>query len=166
MIRPAACLLSCLLLAASACAQPAPAPQATQEFQPAQLRDFPRGALTVERAGGRDNFRIWIADTEERSQQGLMWIRQLPRDYGMLFRLDSVRPMTMWMRNTYVPLDMLFFDAGGRITRIHRRAVPLSEDIIDSGGNVAGVVEILAGEADRRGIQTGDRIVVSGPVSR
>lgn len=157
MNRLAHAWISFVLLATAACAQPA-----TQDFQPAQLRDFPRGTLTIERSGGRDSFRIWIADTPARSEQGLMWLRQLPRDYGMVFRLESPRPMSMWMRNTYVSLDMLFFDSSGRITHIHPRAVPLSDTIIDSGGNVAGVVELLAGEAERRGIRTGDRIAVSG----
>lgn len=159
MNRFAAPLIAVVLLLASACARPA----AQQDFQPAQLRDFPRGALTIERAGGRDSFRIWFADTEERSEQGLMWIRQLPRDYGMLFQLEPPRPLSMWMKNTYVPLDMLFFDATGRITHIHAGATPLSEAIIDSGGTVSGVLEILAGEAQRRGISLGDRIVTSGP---
>jgi uncharacterized membrane protein (UPF0127 family) len=146
-----------LLLAAAACAQ-APA---QREFQPAQLRDFPRGQLTIERKGGRDTFHIWIADNEQRSEQGLMWIRQLPADYGMIFPLDPPREMSMWMKNTYVPLDMLFYDPAGRITQIQRRTVPLSEDIIASAGKVAGVVEILAGEAERRGIQVGDRIIIA-----
>jgi uncharacterized protein len=156
MNRLAHTWITFVLLATAACAQPA-----APDFQPAQLRDFPRGTLTIERSGGRDSFRIWIADTAARSEQGLMWIRQLPRDYGMVFQLDAPRPLSMWMRNTYVPLDMLFFDAAGRITHIHPRAVPLSDEIIDSGGKVAGVIELLAGEAERRGIKTGDRIAVS-----
>ncbi|MET0280784.1 MAG: DUF192 domain-containing protein [Steroidobacteraceae bacterium] len=159
MNRFATTWLSVALLLASACVQPA----AQQEFQPAQLRDFPRGELTIERAGGRDSFRIWYADTEERSQQGLMWIRQLPRDYGMLFPLDPPRELFMWMKNTYVPLDMLFYDSTGRITHIHAGATPLSEAIIESSGKVSGVLEILAGEAQRRGIRIGDRLVTKGP---
>lgn len=150
--------LGAMLLAATACAQ-APA---QRDFQPAQLRDFPRGTLTIERSGGRDTLRIWIADNEQRSQQGLMWLRQLPADHGMVFPLDPPREMYMWMKNTYVSLDMLFYDAAGRITQIHRRAVPLSEEIISSTGKVSGVVELLGGEAERRKIQIGDRIVVSG----
>jgi uncharacterized protein len=144
-----------LLLAAAAHAQ------VPKEYQPTQLRDFPRGSLTIQRTDGRDVFRIWFADTPPRQEQGLMWIRQLPADYGMVFPLDPPRVMNMWMKNTFVPLDMLFYDDAGRITHIHNRAVPQSEAIISSGGTVAGVVEILAGEAMRRGIRVGDRIVVS-----
>lgn len=157
MKRIPAIWFSALLLAAAACAQG----PGTQDFQPSQLRDFPRGAATIERSGGRDSFRIWIADNDERAQQGLMWIRQLPADHGMIFPLDPPREMFMWMKNTYVPLDMLFYDAAGRITHIHARAVPLSEEIIESKGKVSGVLEILAGEAQRRGIRVGDRIVIA-----
>jgi uncharacterized membrane protein (UPF0127 family) len=139
---------------------PACGAQSASDFQPAQLRDFRRGEVSIERQGGRDTFSVWLALTPAEQQQGLMWIRQLPRDAGMLFVLDPVRPMDMWMKNTYVSLDMLFFDATGRITRIHRRARTLSEDIISSGGTVSGVLEILAGEAERRGIREGDRIIL------
>ncbi len=135
--------------------------QTSREYQPTQLRDFPRGSLVIERTDGRDTFRIWVADSPARQEQGLMWIRQLPADYGMVFPLDPPRQMNMWMKNTFVPLDMLFYDAAGRITHIHNGAVPQSEAIISSGGTVAGVVEILAGEATRRGIRIGDRIVIS-----
>ncbi len=135
--------------------------QAPRDFQPTQLRDFPRGSLVIERADGRDMFRIWLADNPARQEQGLMWIRQLPADFGMVFPLDPPRQMNMWMKNTFVSLDMLFYDGNGRITHIHSRAVPQSEAIISSNGTVAGVVEILAGEAARRGIRVGDRVVIN-----
>lgn len=154
MIRPL--LLSLLFLAAGPACTAAPS---TAEFRPAQLREFPRDTLTVQRSEGRDLFQIWVAETEAQHQQGLMWIQQLPRDYGMLFLLPEPRPMNMWMKNTYVPLDMLFFDAKGRITHIHERATPQSEAIISSGGDVAGVVEILGGEARRRGMEVGDQLL-------
>jgi uncharacterized membrane protein (UPF0127 family) len=136
-----------------ACAQ---GPRA--EFSPAQLKDFPRSELSIERRGGRDSFRIWIADTPARQAQGLMWLRELPADHGMLFVLDAPRPMNMWMKNTYVPLDMVFFDNEGRILAIAADTKPLSTDIISSGFEVAGVLELRAGEARRRGIATGDRL--------
>jgi uncharacterized protein len=145
-------------------AQPASAAvaaTATAAFQPAQLRDFKRSVLAIERRGGRDTLQIWLAQTPAEQQQGLMWIQQLPPDYGMLFVLDAPRPMTMWMKNTYVPLDMLFVDARGRITHIVEHAKPLSEDILSSGGDVAGVLEVAGGEAQRRGIRVGDRLLHS-----
>lgn len=133
--------------------------QAKATDVPAQLKDFPRDTLTIQRSTGRDLFQIWIADTPARHQQGLMWVRQLAPDQGMLFVLDGPRPMTMWMKNTYVPLDMVFLDETGRILGIARKTTPLSEALISSPGNVAAVLEILAGESDRRGIAVGDRVL-------
>lgn len=141
---------------AATSATPAAAPRTG--FDPAQLRGFPRDTLAIARRDGRDTFQVWLALDDARQQQGLMWIRELPVDHGMLFLLDRPRPMTMWMKNTYVPLDMLFFDATGRITHIAHRTEPLSEALVDSGGAVAGVLEIAAGEARRRGIGVGDRV--------
>ncbi len=149
--------LAFLLLATMACAQ------APKEFQPAQLRDFPRGTLVIERTAGRDSLRILFADTPARQEQGLMWIREMPADFGMVFPLVPPREMNMWMKNTYVSLDMLFYDDKGRITHIRERATPQSEEIITSHGVVSGVLEMLAGEVARRGIKVGDRIVVGSP---
>jgi len=157
MKRIATTCFSLLLMAAIACAQ------VPKEYQPTQLRDFPRGELMIERAKGRDTLRIWIADTQSRKEQGFMWIRDLPADYGMVFPLDPPREFNLWMKNTYVSLDMLFYDSRGRITHIAERATPLSEDIIPSGGVVSGVVEILAGEVARRGIRIGDRLTIRSP---
>lgn len=152
-------LLTLFCLAVCAAVTPACAQMPRTDFQPAQLRDFRRDTLIIQRSGGRDQFSIWVAETTAQHEQGLMWIQQLPPDYGMLFLLSDTRPMSMWMKNTYVPLDMVFFDDKGRILHIHEHAVPLSEAIIDSGGEVAGVLEILGGEAHRRGIQIGDRLL-------
>lgn len=134
--------------------------QSAADFQPQQLRSFERRQITIERRDGRDSLLVWLALTPAQQQQGLMWIRTLPRDAGMLFMHAAPRPMDMWMKNTYVSLDMLFFDAEGRITHIHRNAEPQSEAIISSQGEVGGVLELLAGEAERRGIRAGDRIAL------
>jgi len=155
MNRALALLLVFCATLTPACAQN----PAAADFQPEQLRGFARDTLVIQRSKGRDQFHVWLAETPEQQQQGLMWIQQLPPDYGMLFLLPQPRQMTMWMKNTYVPLDMVFFDSGGRILRIHEHAVPLSEAIIDPGVDVAGVLEILAGEAKRRGMQVGDRLL-------
>jgi uncharacterized protein len=135
--------------------------QATKDFQPTQLRGFPTGTLDILRSGGRDTLHIWIADTEARQEQGLMWIRDMPADYGMLFPVSPPRNFYLWMKNTYVPLDMLFYDGTGRISHIQEHATPLSEATIDSGGVVSGVVEMLGGEVARRGIKVGDRLVLT-----
>jgi uncharacterized membrane protein (UPF0127 family) len=150
-------LVLCALLLATL---PACTARSADDFQPAQLREFARGEVSIERQGGRDTFRVWLARTPVEQQQGLMWIRQLPRDQGMLFLLDPPRPMDMWRKHTNISLDMVDFNADGRITRLHARAEPQSENIISSGGEVAGVLELLAGEAERRGIRVGDRILL------
>jgi uncharacterized protein len=149
-------LLVSVLTVTSACAQQ---PIRSTEFQPAQLKGFPRGQLTIQRAEGRDSFEIWLAQTPAQHQQGLMWIRELPDNYGMLFVLDAPHPMTMWMKNTYVALDMLFVDMTGRILVIAADTKPLSLDFIPSNVAVGAVLEIKAGETKRRGIKVGDRLL-------
>lgn len=132
--------------------------QAPRDWQPAQLKDFQRSALTIQRAQGRDSFQVFIADTPARQAQGLMWIRDMPADYGMLFLLDAPRPMQMWMKNTYMGLDMVFFGTDGRILKI-ANAQPLKTDIISSDVAVGGVLELRAGETARRDIKVGDRLL-------
>jgi len=153
-----ACVLAPAVTLPACAAQPAPA----ATFQPAQLKGFQRSTLTIERRDGRDSFQVWLALTPAEQQQGLMWIRQLPADYGMLFLYEPPQFITMWMKNTFVSLDMLFFDEDGRIIRVAERTTPQSEALVDSGGRALGVLELAAGEAARRGIRVGDRIVHAG----
>jgi uncharacterized membrane protein (UPF0127 family) len=129
-----------------------------EEATPRQLRDFPETSLTITHAGGRDSFRVWVADSRERQQQGLMFVRSLPRDRGMLFPQREPRVMSMWMKNTFVPLDMLFIGPGGVIIGITSDTVPQSEEIITSPGPITAVLELNAGEAKRRGIRAGDKV--------
>ncbi|MEO8315435.1 MAG: DUF192 domain-containing protein [Pseudomonadota bacterium] len=152
-------LLCLLVLGCGALPACAAQPAAATTFQPAQLKDFPRGQLAIERRNGRDTFQVWLARTSAEQQQGLMWIRELPPDYGMLFLLDTSREMNMWMKNTYVSLDMLFLDHSGKITHIAEKTTPLSEAIVSSGGEVSAVLELAAGETRRRGITLGDRVI-------
>ena len=126
-----------------------------------ELSSFPRSELSIVRGDGasRHTFRIWIADTGERQMQGLMFVRDLPADQGMLFIHDRPRVASMWMKNTFIPLDMLFIDARGRIVTIHENTTPHSLDTLSSGRPVLGVLELRGGEVARRGIRTGDRVV-------
>ena len=128
------------------------------EFAPAQLKGFPRSTVGIVRHDGRDEFQIWIADTPPRQQQGLMFVRDLPADYGMLFPLDTIRVMSMWMKNTYVALDMVFIGTDGRISAIAANTRPLSEDIVSFPVPVQAVLELKAGESARRGIRVGDKV--------
>ena len=149
--RPSRLLLAlCAIAIATHCA--------AAQFAPAQLKGFPRSALAIVRQDGRDGFQIWIADTAARQQQGLMFVRDLPADHGMLFPLDEVRVMNMWMKNTYIPLDMLFIGTDGRVATIAANTTPLSQDIVSSRVPVQAVLELKGGEAARRGIRPGDKV--------
>lgn len=97
-----------------------------------------------------------MADTAPRREQGLMFVRQLPNDTGMLFIFERPGPVAMWMKNTFIPLDMLFIDAAGRIIHIAERTQPHSLETIDSHGAVTAVLEIAGGECARLGIGPGD----------
>jgi hypothetical protein len=130
--------------------------------QPAQLLElsgFPRSALTIHASGSNGAvFRIWIADTPERQEQGLMFVRDLPADEGMLFVNRESRVASMWMKNTFIPLDMLYIDARGRIVRIFERTVPQSLQTLSHPDPVKAVLELRGGECARRGIRVGDRV--------
>jgi len=123
------------------------------------LATYPKGDLVVETAaGGRHRFRVWIADTEPRQRQGLMFVRDLPADQGMLFVNRPPRPASFWMKNTYIPLDLLFVDARGKVLHIFERATPLSLEPMGIEAPVRAVFEIKGGESARRGIRVGDRV--------
>ncbi|MHA1114055.1 MAG: DUF192 domain-containing protein [Alphaproteobacteria bacterium] len=114
--------------------------------------------LAIESGTARHVFSVEVARTLDSQARGLMFRRRLAPDAGMLFLYEPPRPIVMWMRNTFIPLDMIFFAADGRITRIVERAVPRSEARIPSGGPVRGVLEVNAGTAARLGIAPGDRL--------
>lgn len=125
-----------------------------------ELASFPRSELRIVRNGAATHeFRVWIADTGERQMQGLMFVRDLPANEGMLFVHDRPRIASMWMKNTFIPLDMLFIDARGRIVTIHENTTPHSLDPLSSGQPVLAVLELRGGEVARRGIRRGDRVV-------
>ncbi|MGJ3262012.1 MAG: DUF192 domain-containing protein [Salinarimonas sp.] len=121
---------------------------AAQELQP----------LTVVTDAGEHVFQVELAATNEARQRGLMFRRSMPADQGMLFDFERVAPVAMWMRNTYISLDMLFIDADGTIVRIAEDTEPLSERTIPSGRPVLSVLELNAGTARRLGIEVGDRV--------
>jgi hypothetical protein len=92
-------------------------------------------------------------------EQGLMFRQELAPDSGMLFDFKQPTLATMWMRNTLIPLDMLFVDTTGRIVNIHERAVPQSDAIISAAAPVRAVIELNGGTAARLGIKAGDRVI-------
>lgn len=124
------------------------------------LVSFPRSqAEVVTRSGKRHPFTVEMATTPEQLTQGLMFRRSMAADAGMLFDFAEDRSVTMWMRNTLIPLDMLFITADGRVVGIKERAVPGSSDIIASPQPVRAVLELNGGTAQRLGLAPGDRVV-------
>lgn len=118
------------------------------------------GRLTiVTRAGVSHPFVLEIANTPETRSRGLMFRRELPDGRGMLFDFGTRETeVTMWMKNTYIPLDMIFIRANGLINHIAENTTPLSEATISSNGPVKGVLEVIGGTARRLGIAAGDRV--------
>ena len=117
--------------------------------------------LTITASEGVHEFAVELADEPRERSKGLMYRRSLDPDQGMLFDFGDPQPITMWMKNTYIPLDMLFIDETGTITGIAKRTTPLSERTIASDGPARYVLEINGGRADALGIRAGD--TVSGP---
>lgn len=99
-----------------------------------------------------------IADKPEEKRMGLMFRTELPEGKGMLFPYDKPRELTMWMHNTYIPLDMVFIRADGTVHRIEAKAEPLSDRVIASEGPVLAVLELPGGDAERLGLKPGDRV--------
>ncbi|MBX9457307.1 MAG: DUF192 domain-containing protein [Rhizobium sp.] len=115
-------------------------------------------SLTVTRADGTSqNFTVELAVSAEQRAQGLMNRREMAADQGMLFDFGTTRRVYMWMKNTYLPLDMLFLHPDGTIAHI-ASGKPLSEEIIDSRAPVRFVLELNAGTASTLGIAVGDRV--------
>ena len=103
-------------------------------------------------------FTVEIADTEQERERGLMFRKELPPGRGMLFDFHREQQVGFWMKNTLIPLDMIFIDGRGRIVSIEQDAKPMSEDVIMSGGQVRAVLEVDGGTARRLGIAPGDRV--------
>ncbi len=108
--------------------------------------------------GQKQTFQVEVARNEADRAQGLMFRRSMAPDRGMLFDFGQVEPVSMWMQNTYIPLDMLFIRPDGTIARIAANTEPLSTRTIPSGEPVLAVLELNAGTAARLGIKPGDRI--------
>lgn len=147
-LRLFAGLSFCIALATAAPAQPAKTDTATGT-EP----------LTLMTSSGPHKFAVEVMRTRAQLAKGLMYRRYLPADRGMLFEFDHVAPVMMWMRNTYIPLDMIFIDKGGKVISIAANTEPLSDHIISSGGAVLAALEVNAGTAVRIGLKVGDKVV-------
>lgn len=106
-------------------------------------------------SGNSVHFSVELADTPETRAKGLMFREEMPRSAGMLFRYDAPQRATFWMKNTLIPLDMVFADGAGVVTVVHSNAVPQDESVIDGGAGVVFVLEINGGLAKPLGIVAG-----------
>jgi uncharacterized membrane protein (UPF0127 family) len=123
---------------------------------PALAQSFEKLAIVT--SSGRHEFQVEVMRTPEQRARGLMFRQHMPADRGMLFDFGRVEPVAMWMQNTYIPLDMFFIAADGRIARIAERTEPHSTRTIPSGEPVLGVLELNGGVAEKIGAKAGDRI--------
>jgi uncharacterized membrane protein (UPF0127 family) len=101
---------------------------------------------------------VEVTETPAEKAQGLMFRPHLADAAGMLFFYERPQEITMWMRNTYIPLDMVFIRADGVVHRIEARTEPLSENIVASRGDVTACLELAVGAAERLGLEPGDRV--------
>jgi len=101
---------------------------------------------------------VEVAEAPKEKELGLMFRTELADNQGMLFPFGEPREISMWMHNTYIPLDMVFIRADGVVHRIESRAEPLSDRLISSQGPVAAVLELAGGAAERLGLKPGDRV--------
>jgi len=134
------------------------------------LAAFPRDKLEIfdDKGTGKKAkyvFEVWLADTPNRQAQGLMFVRDLPDLRGMLFVHDQPKEMSMWMKNTYIPLDMVVISDRGRIQQIVEQATPHSLAIIRSDKPARAILEIAGGEARRLGLHPGQRVTHPALVS-
>lgn len=114
--------------------------------------------LEIVTRNGVQVFSVEMATTEEEKQTGLMYRKELADGKGMLFDFKPEQEVSMWMKNTYVSLDMIFIRADGRILRIAENTEPMSTKIISSQGPARAVLEVVAGTAQKYGIRPGDRV--------
>jgi len=128
----------------------------------ASLQTFEKSSLAIATKAGPQRFEVELALTPDQQMQGLMYRSQLAPDAGMLFDFVTTAPRAFWMKNTLIPLDMLFIAADGRIVDIHERAVPLSESVIPSNAPARAVLELNGGTVDRLGIKIGDTVSYKG----
>lgn len=167
-------LMALALAALAACAQPAKAPEAPPEAAvrpsptvypvnipadaPPEPTPGPREPLTIVTDGQPAAFQVELADDDAARQQGLMFRRSMAPDNGMLFDFRQEKEAYFWMRNTYIPLDMIFIAGDGRIVAVATNTKPLDESPVGPGVPVRAVLELNAGRAEALGVRPGQMV--------
>ena len=126
--------------------------------QPVHAGECALGKVELRGAWGQAQFNVEIADSAAERQKGLMFRESLPRSAGMLFRYDAPQVASFWMKNTLIPLDMLFADETGRVRVVHSNATPGDRTSIKGGPGILLVLEINGGLAKRLGITEGSQM--------
>lgn len=119
---------------------------------------FPKSQLAIDTLEGRKNFNVELAISDAQQSRGLMFRESMSANAGMLFDYRFSQRITMWMRNTLIPLDMIFIGADGRVINVVERTIPHSEAIIASKGRARAVLEVNGGTASRLGIKAGTKV--------
>ena len=143
------------MAAATACGSTTTVPEAPLERSPAGLEQV---ALSVTSSNGKHRFIVEVARTPDEQAQGLMFRNSVPPDRGMIFPYDPPVQVSFWMKNTLVPLDILFIGPDGKIGRIAANTTPMSLDPVPSIDPVSAVLEIAGGRAAELGIREGDKV--------
>jgi uncharacterized protein len=120
-----------------------------------------QGTIEIVSSNGVHPFSIELATNDAERSKGLMFRKELPEGRGMLFDFNHDQPVSFWMHNTYISLDMIFIRADGRIARVAENTEPMSDRLIPSGDPVRAVLEVIAGTARKLGIAAGDRVTGS-----
>ncbi|HZZ25668.1 MAG TPA: DUF192 domain-containing protein [Roseiarcus sp.] len=115
-------------------------------------------SLEIVTSAGQHAFQVEIANNDATREHGLMDRRYMAADHGMLFEFDREAPVSFWMKNTYIPLDMIFIAPSGVVAHIATNAEPLSERVIPSGGPCIAVLELNGGTAASIGLKVGDKV--------
>ena len=140
-----------------------PSPFVSPALAQPQPQDFARMPLMIETDNGFVTLQVEVADTPALRQRGLMFRQRLPKGHGMLLLWDRPGMAALWMKNTLIPLDMIFIDAAGRIVHIHENAKPGDLTPIAAGRPVLAVLELPAGEARRLGLRYGLHVSLPQP---
>jgi uncharacterized membrane protein (UPF0127 family) len=147
------CTAVALLGAARGHADPAPEP----------LNHWPTGTVQVTGKHPVRTFRVWLANTDARREQGLMYVRAMEPDQGMWFQFETPDILNFWMKNTFIPLDILYIASDGKVVRIADHATPFSLSPIPSGAPAIAVLELGGGIAEQMGIKVGDHATFHSP---
>jgi uncharacterized membrane protein (UPF0127 family) len=151
--------LALALLGAALIATPVSADQARSKPVAAISPSARLDTVEIRTSRGSVKFMVELAVTRAEQERGLMFRKSLAPDRGMLFPYNPPRPAAFWMKNTLIPLDIIYIGPDGRVLSIARNAVPHDETPLPSGGPVRGVLEIAGGRAAQLGILPGDRVL-------